>query len=348
MSRFRNPLSAVVAIIALGLPVFSLVGQEVKEQIEIINQDGQPLNANQFKFHMKPQKDGTQGKAGIKVDDGKIIILNEDGTTREIDVTGAKSIIVNQSVKSIIKDGEEQKQVQGKAVIIGPNGDKQEIIIGDGGLEGDLDGIEVDGLPEMLGKLQFDLPPFGPHKFRAFQSNFGKYMIGIHCTPISEGLRDQLDLAEGTGLIVESEPDANTPAGKAGIMKHDILMYADQTELKTLKDLTDVIQAAGTANSAISLTIIRRGKELGIDVTPVERPAGEPTGFKFIGPPDGDLNIFKFDEAGPGFIFGGGQAFNEHLQKQVEEMQQQMKKHLEQMNELQRQMENFGNPDKDR
>lgn len=346
MNLIIRPVIALAVTAVLALHASGLIGQEVEAQIEIVNQDGQPLDAQQLKIQLKQQGDQAEGQSDIKVGEGKIIVLNEDGTKREIDVSGAQSIVVNKSVRSIMKDGEEQKQVQGKAIIIGPDGEKQEIILGDGVELGELEALELEKLPKMLGKLDFEFLPFGNRKLRVRHNlNRGKYMIGVHCESVSDGLRAQLDLSEGIGLIVKSEPAADTPAAKAGIQKHDLLMYADQTALKTVKDLTEVIQAAGKDNASISMTIVRRGKELGVDLTPIERPEND---FRVIEPGDGQIQVFGFDEVGPGFIFGDENELPEQFRQQFEKMHQQMQKQMEQMNELHRKMQKqLGNQDDD-
>ena len=98
----------------------------------------------------------------------------------------------------------------GKAIIIGPDGVRQEIELG-GPLEGQLN----ERLPGMM-RLQWE------------QSN--KYMIGVNCRPISEALRTQLDLeTERVWLLKDVVHDS--PAAKAGLEQHDILMFADDTHL---------------------------------------------------------------------------------------------------------------------
>ncbi len=169
----------------------------------------------------------------LQAKDGKIIIVDDNGDRREIDVSGARNIIVNKSVRSIIRDGEEQKKITGQAIIVGPDGKKQVIQLGEGlGELGGLGGV-ISRLELMPFLEQTPSSEEGDAKRRLPQNFFfqrrempGKYMIGVSCQPVNDSLRAHLDLPEGAGLIVTGEPTADSPAEKAGIQNHDVLMYA--------------------------------------------------------------------------------------------------------------------------
>lgn len=105
----------------------------------------------------------------------------------------------------------------------------------------------------------------------------GKYWIGLLCTPPTEALRAQLELAANTGLVVE-EVSEGGPAGKAGIQRFDVLLSAivsgkAESEARALSNLTDlinVVQAAET--SPLKVELLRRGKKQTLELSPEERP----------------------------------------------------------------------------
>ncbi len=312
------------------IPFFaSAQDSKVETPIEIINQDGEKVAPAKIQIRQQQDQASAQAtaRAGVTVQnkDGKIIIVDADGTKREIDVQGAQSIIVNQSVKSIMKDGEEKTEAFGKAIIIGPDGKRQEIELGAPGVN--VPGMNFQGLnfPGFDGVIKVDRLD-------------NKFMIGVNCEPVGEALSAQLKLESGTGLVV-NHLGPGTPAEVAGVQLHDILMFADDRQLAKQSDLVEAIQTAGKEKTKMTLTIVRAGKEIGIEVTPTERPAataGIGPGFQqqFV-LPNGNGRGFdmKFKQMGPGVIIG------ENLQQEMElNLAEQMKEMRVQMEELKKQM----------
>lgn len=323
---------------------------QVEEQIEVVNQDGEKLDPGQLNSQLLV--DGRQLKKGAKfsVNDGTITIVNEDGTTREIDVAGAQRIVISNSMQSIVENGKEKTRVQGKAILIGPDGKRQEFDLSDGDLPDALGA--VSGLGDRVGLLKGQLQSFGNKAIWRFPSSItarsgGKYMVGVHCNPVSEVLSSQLGLAENVGLVVvDVTPDS--PAANAGLQRNDILTYADQKALKTTEDLVNAAQKAGPDSSSISFSLLRRGKDVTIIVTPAERPNIQPGGFKFVNPGNLGPGVFQFDEIGPGMIFKSNEQFgdfNKDFHKQFEDMHRMMQEQVERMNQLQKRFDNFQNKD---
>lgn len=94
------------------------------------------------------------------------------------------------------------------------------------------------------------------------------YWIGIHCEPVDEALRAQLSLGEGRGLVIEQVvPDS--PAAKAGLKKHDVLIQSGETFLDDVGTLVDLV--AKTKDGELKLKIIRGGQAQTITVTPAKR-----------------------------------------------------------------------------
>lgn len=95
----------------------------------------------------------------------------------------------------------------------------------------------------------------------------GKYWIGVGCEPVGETLRSQLDIE--SGLLVTSVGE-QWPAAKAGIEVHDVLLEFGDEKLKEVADLIDAVDASeGKQTTAV---LLRRGKQIKIDITPIERP----------------------------------------------------------------------------
>jgi len=97
----------------------------------------------------------------------------------------------------------------------------------------------------------------------------GEWWIGVECQKVDEALREQLNLAEGIGVVViEIVPDS--PAAKAGLKKYDVLVKAGEKELRQVQDLVDAINEA--KDQPLSLELIRRGQKQQLSVTPAKRP----------------------------------------------------------------------------
>ncbi len=317
-----------LAFLILAGPLF---GQQNQNEVEIINQDGE--NVKTRVIAVQNVDNGDEAGITVKNEDGKITIIEADGTKREIDVSGAQSIIVNQSVKSIMKDGEKETQTFGKAIIIGPDGERQEIELG-GPIEGQWN-LDADQLG-LRGRL--------PGMLRLQRNDVSKYMIGVNCTPVADAIRAQLKLESGVGLVVD-HVGTDTPAAAAGLELHDILMFADDKQLTEISDLVAAVQNAGKENNKMSLTVIREGKEVGIDVSPVERPESEqmpiPGYLKVFPQLKGDQFDLQMRQLGPGVIIGQDMTrenlneVQEKMAKQLEELQAEMQRMQKMMRDQQ-------------
>ena len=324
----KNVAIALGAMLCVACGSLVTVAQETSdEKIEIVNQDGEKVQDLKIELRV-PQAQGeaqAQAKGGariaIKDGEGKIIVVDKDGNQREIDVSGAQSIIVNQSVQSVVEDGEEKRQAFGKAIIVGPDGQRQEFELAPG-----------------------QMGPAGKGLFRWNQVQADRvensYMIGVNCSPVSDLVSKQLRLETGTGLVVDRVSD-ESPAASAGLEQHDILMFANDQQLYKLKDLTEIVQASGKDKEAISLTLLRSGKEISIDVTPVKRPAsafaGHP-GMRAFVVPHGNNFDMQFRQLGPGIIMGP--EIHQQMQQDMEEQMKAMREQMEQLrNDMRKQFE---------
>lgn len=304
-------------------------GLWAQENIEIINQNGQHVGNAQVQVQVDNQ-DGKQmaavvgaaeGGRQVKIEGDKIIIVDENGETHEIDIAGAKSVSVQQSVETVDNNGQQQTVRHGKAIIITPDGQRQVIELGD----------PIEGEDEEMPQMNFQFQGFGdmPEGLKMFQgglpgsirvavATMGKYMIGVACEPVSDDLRAHLNLDQGVGLTVQSvNPDS--PAAAAGIAQHDVLLIAEDKELTSTQDLINVVQTVGAEGKAMQLTAIRAGKEISFSVTPTERPVDQMDNIT-LGGPD-----FQFQQFGPGVIVDGdGSNPMIDMKQQIEQMRKQM------------------------
>jgi membrane-associated protease RseP (regulator of RpoE activity) len=104
-----------------------------------------------------------------------------------------------------------------------------------------------------------------------------KYWIGLlgGAIPADHPLRAHLDLPENQGLLVANVVP-NSPAAKAGVKKHDILLKANDADLHEMTDLVDLVASEGAKKAQITLEVFRHGNRESVYLTPEERPANAP------------------------------------------------------------------------
>lgn len=95
------------------------------------------------------------------------------------------------------------------------------------------------------------------------------WWLGLQCRPVEEGLRAQLGLGETQGLIVEKIVP-KSPAEKAGLRRHDVLVSADGKPLKSPLDLIGVVNAAEGKKMAVEC--VRSGQKDKVTLQPERRP----------------------------------------------------------------------------
>jgi hypothetical protein len=124
-----------------------------------------------------------------------------------------------------------------------------------------------------------------------------KYWIGLlgGAIPADNPLRAQLDLPEKTGLLVANVMP-ESPAAKAGLKQHDILLKANNKELHEMKDLVDLVMSEGPKKGQITLEVLRHNKRETLNLKPEERPANVQMPQGVAGAEGG-----SFGMGGPGF-----------------------------------------------
>ena len=195
------------------------------------------------------------------------MIIEKDGKKREIELKGANSFTIENSAEVTEQDGEVKKKFSGKAIIVGPDGERQEIELTgpefnfEFGEPGKFKLFRVEGGPDGAGHMSFLPAQIGAN---------GKYFVGVHCEPVDAALRSHLKIDEDTGLMIQ-EVTEDSPAAKAGLQANDILMYANDQKLSSIEQLIEVVEQSGKDDEAITFSIIRSGEERKIEVKPAER-----------------------------------------------------------------------------
>ena len=96
-------------------------------------------------------------------------------------------------------------------------------------------------------------------------------LLGVATSPVPPVLAAQLGLAEGFGLVVD-EVMPDSPAGKAGVQRFDVLRLFNDQQLTDPGQLAALVRAAGR-DAEVALTLLRKGQEQKVSLKIVERPA---------------------------------------------------------------------------
>jgi len=133
------------------------------------------------------------------------------------------------------------------------------------------------------------------------------YWIGVRGRGVqSPVLRTHLQLAENMGVVVEQVLE-ESPARKAGLRKHDILLRANGEAVHDMQVLSELVRES--QEQPIELRLIRLGKEETISVIPEKRPQQLPA--------SNDLN----SQGRLGDRFGAGAGRADALRQLLEQMQ---------------------------
>jgi hypothetical protein len=119
--------------------------------------------------------------------------------------------------------------------------------------------------------------------FDAEAERLSKFWIGVGCEPAGDALKAQLGLEHG--LVVQSVGD-DTPAAKAGIRQHDVLLQFGEQKLAGLDDLIAAVDKSEGKPAAVKL--LRGGKQQEVEVTPSQRPD-----VRYTAPPEDHLRLWQ-------------------------------------------------------
>ncbi len=87
---------------------------------------------------------------------------------------------------------------------------------------------------------------------------------------MTQDIADSLGLKKAEGALV-AEPQANSPAQKAGIEAGDVITSVDGKEIKDARDLAKKIGAMAP-KASIKLTVLHKGAEKTLTLTLGEMP----------------------------------------------------------------------------
>ena len=135
----------------------------------------------------------------------------------------------------------------------------------------------------------------GLYALAAEKAPQGDYWIGIALGELPAVAKKQLKLEHG--LVVEDVlPDS--PAKKAGLQQHDVLIQASDKELQQPADILQAVEAA--KETPLSIEVVRDGQRLSLKVTPAKRPQPQSAGSRPVDQAADQLrekSIKKIEEA---------------------------------------------------
>jgi len=101
------------------------------------------------------------------------------------------------------------------------------------------------------------------------ESKSDEYWLGIFCGPIPDSLRAHLSIPEDQGILVHMVTK-DSPADKAGIRQHDILLEAGGKALKSPEDLVSVVR--DMKDQSFEIKLLRKGKTESVTIQGEPRP----------------------------------------------------------------------------
>ena len=121
--------------------------------------------------------------------------------------------------------------------------------------------------------------------------------LGVQIQPVTQDIADATGLDEAEGAIV-SQPQAGSPAAKAGLKPGDVIVAVDDADVASPKELARII-ASYAPETDVDLTVMRGGEEESVTVTLGKLP--EPQRRAAVDTqPEEDVQPTTFDDLGLG------------------------------------------------
>ncbi len=133
------------------------------------------------------------------------------------------------------------------------------------------------------------------------ETDKGAAYLGVLFGPVSETLYDQLpQLARGQGVLV-TQVLADSPAEKAGLRRHDILLQYNDKKIHNCDDLVHFLQG-DAPERGVQLRLLRGGKELTADAVLALGPAIKTAQEAKSGAASGDVRPGVAKPGGPATV----------------------------------------------
>ncbi|MFM8890426.1 MAG: S1C family serine protease [Planctomycetia bacterium] len=113
--------------------------------------------------------------------------------------------------------------------------------------------------------------------------------LGVTTGAVPDEVRAHLELPEDAGLVVTKVVEGS-PAAKAGLEPHDILLEFDGQEVGSPLEFAEMVERAEVGRR-ITLSIVRRGKKRQVHIVPERRPAGVAADGAALAPAIGNLPL---------------------------------------------------------
>ncbi len=316
--------------------------QDVDDSIQVIDRDGRKLKATLVPA-LPPQVERPANPAGLRgMINGRVKVKDKDGNELEI---VPQSIMVSQSVRRTIVDGEEKLEQVQNTIVTDADGNQYQIETPP--MAGTVQGLDVGDAPPRA--MAMVMPP-----------NASKYYLGVATESVPSALAERKNLDSGTGLVI-LQVMADSPAERAGLKANDVLLYAEDKPVARAEDLVDVVQNTGEEGKELVLIVVRDDEEMTISVTPQLRPQNpgisflpegifmlEQLGFEGELPPGIRERLqenpgfqFRFERALPGMILGDEMMSEVEALERLEEHFKKMEQHFEGFEERFEQLERF-------
>ena len=115
--------------------------------------------------------------------------------------------------------------------------------------------------------------------------------IGVQIQPVTQDIADSLGLKKAEGALV-AEPQADSPAKKAGIEAGDVITAVDNKQVKDARDLAKRIGALAPKTS-VKLTILHNGSEKTVTLTLGELPNNKEARADTVTPDNSTADLAK-------------------------------------------------------
>jgi serine protease Do len=116
--------------------------------------------------------------------------------------------------------------------------------------------------------IGFDVPADTAKKVVEQLEEHGRVVrgwLGVRVQPVTTDIADSLGMKKVEGAIV-AEPEAGSPAAKAGVMAGDVITAVNGKDIKDSRDLARRI-APIAPGTAVKLAVLRNGKDETVSVT---------------------------------------------------------------------------------